>query len=1281
MCFSFGEKLTFNIFDYNFFLILLFLLKLHMDKKKWFLLIVIVIVFPIRGFGQLTVTTATGGTNISADKAANASSPEWTTLGNIVLAENNNGDFPESFTSFVINAPNGWAFNTTSVSATVSGGAGQQNLTVNSVSVNSSSITIYVSIDKTNKTDILTITGIQVRATDGASTPSNGNLTWGSSWLNPLWNGYPLGELSQAPGAVENFMVENELGGNIGTQNATEPFNIKITARDQFNNLCNYGSNTFTGTASITSTGILSSGAATGNFSNGEIIHSVTISNGGNFNITATNGAVTGSSNTFLVNNPPPTVSMSTNTTSITENGGVATITFTLSNTYHNNVGVNIDQTGGTATEGNDYIFADYYVVISPGNLTATTTITASDDTNYEGDETLVVEITNVDEGNEDGNQNVTITIIDDELPPPSVSLSIDKATIPENGGVATITITLSNTYGQTVGVNLSPSGTAGNGSDYSISGYDYVEIAPGNLTTTALITAQNDFISDPYETVIISISNVNNGIEDGNQTVSTTIVDDDTPGITIAPLSGHVTTENGGTANFEVVLNTQPTDNVELTLYSNDTSEGTISTSSLTFTPTNWNTPKTITITGVPDYIVDGDINYSVITNAATSNDNDYNGFNPSDVSVTNIDDRMSPSVSFTSSNQSSSTENGTLTITAELNMVLGTNVSIPFSVNGLSTATGSGIDYSITSSPIIITAGDTTSNIIITITDDALYENNETIIIDMGTPTNAAQGAIIQHTATINNDDPLPSVAFRSASQSSTDESGTLTINVDLSNPSALDISIPFSINSSSTATGNGTDYNISTSPLTILAGNSSNTITINIIDDSDTEGDETIIIDMGTPTNATKGGVTSHTATILDDDLPAQLLGVSDNNICLNDPLTFTATLNGINCNEIVRYEAINGEDTITIINNPGSTCSEQYIPQQPGVYYYRYYYYKNKPKSGFSNIVAVTVNPLPTTPTALVSRNNICSNDEGNISLSVSGGTGNTVRWYTESCEGNDIGTGNPLVIPSPETSTTYFVRYENECGNSDCSQVTLTVYPSSIIDNPGDQESCGNYTLPPITGTGLSGNEAYYTSSNGLGTEYNAGDIITNSSTIYIYDDHPYCPAEVSFYVNINRFNLEVSPNGIVNCPDLLNTSNPAFDPNNDSYNAGASIITFHIEPDSRYNYHSDWYFSFEINGLVLTPDTSSVITELTISGDDATLPTQTSGNNTLGTINAGNNNYVDLTFQVVNTPGSRQMIEFLITNATDGNTCNETESIDDNSATYTLEIMPNVGRF
>ncbi|MBL8245023.1 MAG: hypothetical protein JNL89_12565, partial [Rhodanobacteraceae bacterium] len=69
-------------------------------------------------------------------------------------------------------------------------------------------------------------------------------------------------------------------------------------------------------------------------------------------------------------------------------------------------------------------------------------------------------------------------------------------------------------------------------------------------------------------------------------------------PGITVNPASGLVTTEGAGTASFNVVLNNPPTADVSFGLISSNTAEGLVSPSSLTFTPANWNVPQAVTVT-----------------------------------------------------------------------------------------------------------------------------------------------------------------------------------------------------------------------------------------------------------------------------------------------------------------------------------------------------------------------------------------------------------------------------------------------------------------------------------------------------------------------------------------------------------------------------------------------------------------------------------------------------------------------------------------------------------
>ena len=53
--------------------------------------------------------------------------------------------------------------------------------------------------------------------------------------------------------------------------------------------------------------------------------------------------------------------------------------------------------------------------------------------------------------------------------------------------------------------------------------------------------------------------------------------------------------------------------------------------------------------------------------------------------------------------------------------------------------------------------------------ITDDALNEDNETVVLQLSDPHNAVLGSPVTHTLTILDDDPRPTVAFVSAASSS--------------------------------------------------------------------------------------------------------------------------------------------------------------------------------------------------------------------------------------------------------------------------------------------------------------------------------------------------------------------------------------------------------------------------------------------------------------------------------------------------------------------------------
>ena len=117
-------------------------------------------------------------------------------------------------------------------------------------------------------------------------------------------------------------------------------------------------------------------------------------------------------------------------------------------------------------------------------------------------------------------------------------------------------------------------------------------------------------------------------------------------PGITVTPATGLETTEDGGNAEFTVVLNTEPAANVIIDISSSDLTEGGRSPLSITFTPDNWDIPQTVTVYGLDDDTVDGDMAYTIITEPAESDDTDYNGLDADDVSAINRDNDSYPTV-----------------------------------------------------------------------------------------------------------------------------------------------------------------------------------------------------------------------------------------------------------------------------------------------------------------------------------------------------------------------------------------------------------------------------------------------------------------------------------------------------------------------------------------------------------------------------------------------------------------------------------------------------------
>ncbi|MEM6830618.1 MAG: Calx-beta domain-containing protein, partial [Bacteroidota bacterium] len=205
--------------------------------------------------------------------------------------------------------------------------------------------------------------------------------------------------------------------------------------------------------------------------------------------------------------------------------------------------------------------------------------------------------------------------------------------------------------------------------------------------------------------------------------------------------------------------------------------------------------------------------------------------------------------------------------TIEVILNAAIVDDASVNYTVTG--TATGGGVDYTLANGTLTIPSGGTSVNLTIpSIVDDAIEEPNETIVVTLASPSNAALGTNVIHTYTILDDD-MVTVAFDSISSSGNEDVGTVSIPVNISDASLNDVSVNYAV--SGTATGGGTDYTLADGTLTILAGSTSENIVIpSIFDDAIDEPDETIVIMLSNPTNALLGTNAIHTYTIVDNDV---------------------------------------------------------------------------------------------------------------------------------------------------------------------------------------------------------------------------------------------------------------------------------------------------------------------------------------------------------------------------------------------------------------------------
>ena len=112
-----------------------------------------------------------------------------------------------------------------------------------------------------------------------------------------------------------------------------------------------------------------------------------------------------------------------------------------------------------------------------------------------------------------------------------------------------------------------------------------------------------------------------------------------------------------------------------------------------------------------------------------------------------------------------------------------------------------------------------------------------------------------------------------------------------------------------------------------------------------------------------------------------------------------------------------------------------------------------------------------------------------------------------------------GSWAPAVSTAAIGTTTYtFTPAAGQCASSATLDISVILTPS--LNPISDVVSCGSYTLPGITGTNLSGSQAYYNNSQAAGGILITGPIST-TQTVWVYDGNTNCSSELSFLVTIN----------------------------------------------------------------------------------------------------------------------------------------------------------------
>jgi len=426
---------------------------------------------------------------------------------------------------------------------------------------------------------------------------------------------------------------------------------------------------------------------------------------------------------------------------------------------------------------------------------------------------------------------------------PPAPSLAISNASVTE-GGALVFTVTKTGTGVASVSWTTA-NGSATAGSDYTAA-RGTISFAIAETSKTISVATIDDATVESAETLTVTLSSPPSGVTIGSAVGTGTISDNDVvlPSFSI---SSAPTVTEGGTLVFTVTKNGTTTGTFSVNFASaNGTavsgSDYTATNGTLTFAPNE--TSKTISVVTIDDASVEsaetvlvdlsgasGGATISAGQASGTINDND-------------------PPPSFAIANAPAITEGGTLVFTVTKTGTTNLNYSVNFATANGTAASGS--DYTATSGTLTFAANETSRTISVGTTGDFTLESAETMLVNLSSATGGAAITRSQASGTINDDD-YPPPSFSIANAATVNEGGTLVFTVTKIGTTNTSYNVNFATaNGSATA---GSDYTAASGTLTFGVNETSKTIGVATTDDTSTEGAETVLVNLSSPT----GGAT--------------------------------------------------------------------------------------------------------------------------------------------------------------------------------------------------------------------------------------------------------------------------------------------------------------------------------------------------------------------------------------------------------------------------------------